>query len=232
MSAKISILIVTLNAAEVLQACLNSIWKQTYPFLETIVIDGGSRDGTVDILQKNKDKISYWTSEKDEGIYDAMNKGLGHINGDFVYFLGADDILLDDFSLFASEIQSSNTIYYGSVLKNGEKYLGQMSPYQIAKTNINHQAMIYPVSVFERYQFDTSYPISADHVLNMRCFRDRDFKFAFLDYVIAIFNDQGISSLNKDGKFEQEKGGLILRNFGLSIWLRFWFKQLKAKLVG
>ena len=77
-----------------------------------------------------------------------MNKALSYISGDWVYFLGADDELFDDFSSLAYELRDPDTIYYGSVLKNGEKYLGKLTDYQHAKTGICHQAMIYPSHVF------------------------------------------------------------------------------------
>src|SRR5580693_3513958 len=95
---RISIIIVTYNAAATLQVCLESIYSQSYKDLEIIVIDGQSTDGTVDILKQNTARLAYWKSEKDEGVYDAMNKGVKHLTGQWVYFLGADDELLPGFS--------------------------------------------------------------------------------------------------------------------------------------
>ncbi|KAA8484636.1 glycosyltransferase involved in cell wall biosynthesis [Arcticibacter tournemirensis] len=226
----ISVILVTYNVEKLLQNCLNSIFRQEYPSLETIVIDGASTDGTIDILKANSSRIKFWKSEKDSGIYDAMNKALDHISGEWVYFIGADDELTPDFSALAYELKDASAIYYGSVLKDGKKYLGQLSPYHHAKTGINHQAMFYPVSVFRKYKFDTTYPISADHILNMWCWKDKDFRFEFRDYIIAIFNHTGVSSLKKDLLFEKRKANLILKNYGVAIWLRFLFKKLKARL--
>ena len=223
----ISIIIVTRNAAGTLQRCLDSIYEQTYPFIEIIVMDGRSRDGTVDMLLKNSAKIAFWKSEKDDGIYDAMNKALGHVRGKWIYFLGADDVLMPGFSIFAAALKEPSAIYYGSVWKSGEKYLGKLSAYQQAKTGINHQAIIYPASVFGVLRFDTSYPISADHVFNMGCYSAKKYQFRFIDQIIANFNDTGISSLEKDALFEKRKSSLILRHYGLMIYLRFLFKLLK-----
>ncbi|HXH99708.1 MAG TPA: glycosyltransferase family 2 protein [Sphingobacteriaceae bacterium] len=227
---KISIIIVTYNVVNILQNCLNSIYKQRYPSLEIVIIDGGSIDGTVEILSTNENNIHFWKSEKDEGIYNAMNKGLKYITGDWVYFLGADDELFEDFSSLAYALKDPDTIYYGSVLKNGEKYLGELTPYQHAKTGICHQAVIYPASVFTKYNFHLKYPISADHVLNMECWNDYNFKFHFLDLVIAKYNHEGISSVKKDALFEKHKASLILKNYGRKIWGRFLFRKLKHKL--
>src|ERR1700730_11011275 len=100
-NGKISIIIVTYNAENTLQRCLDSIYIQAYPEIEIIVIDGNSTDNTVEILKRNSSRIAFWKSEPDEGIYDAMNKAIKHITGKWVYFLGADDELFSDFSKLA-----------------------------------------------------------------------------------------------------------------------------------
>lgn len=228
---KVSIIIVTYNASKDLQACLDSIKTQSYPHIEVIVVDGGSDDGTVDILKKNTSFIN-WVSEKDNGIYDAMNKGLKMVTGDWIYFLGADDTLLPDFSEMVQMLKKPNTIYYGSVMAQGGKYLGLLDPYKQAKIGICHQAMFYPKSVFDKYSFDTKYNISADHHLNMKCAADNDFEIEFIDYTIANFNHTGISSTQKDQLFEKNKTDLIFRYFGLVIGLRFFFREFKANFLG
>lgn len=228
----VSIIIVTYNAAADLQVCLDSIRNQSYRPIELVVVDGDSQDGTVDIIKNNADLVNTWVSEKDNGIYDAMNKGLKLITGDWVYFLGADDTLLSEFSEMISSLNDKKTIYYGSVLAKGGKYLGFLNPYKQAKIGICHQAMFYPKAVFKKYDFDTKYRISADHALNMKCFADPEFQIQFVDYTIANFNHTGISSLQKDALFEKQKSGLILRFFGPLIWFRFVFRELKWKLQG
>lgn len=228
---KISIIIVTYNAAGDLQACLDSIKCQVHKPIEVVVVDGGSKDATVDILHLNPDVVTTWISEKDNGIYDAMNKATALATGDWFYFMGADDTLLPDFSEMAKALEEPHTIYYGSVLAKGGKYLGYMKPYSQAKIGICHQAMIYPKYVFCKYNFDLTYPISADHHLNMKCWADKNINFKFVDYIIANFNHTGISSLQKDKLFEKRKSGLIFKYFGLTIWGRFVFRQLKWKLM-
>ncbi|TLV02092.1 glycosyltransferase [Dyadobacter luticola] len=231
-SRLISIILVTFNAEEYLQRCLDSIFSQAFPHIEIIVMDGKSTDRTVQILQQNAKKLAFWKSEKDAGIYDAMNKALEHIQGSWVYFIGADDVLTPEFSKFAEHLANPNLIYYGNVIKSGKKYLGQLSPYQQAKTGINHQAIIYPAYFFKNRRYDTRYAISADHVLNMGCNNLQDYAFRFLDFDIAVFNDTGISSTQKDLIFEKEKGRLILQHFGLAIYLRFVFKKMKERISG
>jgi glycosyltransferase involved in cell wall biosynthesis len=227
---KLSIIIVTYNAAGDLQACLDSIKSHSSPLTEVIVVDGNSEDGTIDILKSNSTVVTKWISEKDEGIYDAMNKGLKLITGDWVYFLGADDILLPEFAEMLKVLKDPHTIYYGSVMARGGKYLGRLNSYAQAKIGICHQSMIYPKAVFEKYQFDLKYNISADHHLNMKCWADKEFNIEFVDYTIANFNHTGISSTQKDPLFEANKKGLIFHYFGIKIGFRFLFREIKSNL--
>jgi len=88
----VSVITVVFNSAGLLERTLTSVLGQTYPNIEYIVIDGGSKDGTVDIIRKHEDRIAYWISEPDRGIYDAMNKGLAAATGDFLWFLNAGDL--------------------------------------------------------------------------------------------------------------------------------------------
>lgn len=89
---KVSVITVALNAEDTITDTLLSVSSQTYPWIEHIVIDGGSRDGTVDILNTHKTSLSQWISEPDNGIYHAMNKGIQRATGDIIGFLNADDI--------------------------------------------------------------------------------------------------------------------------------------------
>jgi glycosyltransferase involved in cell wall biosynthesis len=88
---KITIITSTLNCRNDIVLTSKSIGSQTYSNIEWIVIDGGSTDGTIDLLS-NDDKVTYWVSEKDGGIYSALNKGIGQSNGDWIIFMGAGDI--------------------------------------------------------------------------------------------------------------------------------------------
>jgi len=229
---KVSIIIVTFNAAKTLQACLDSIYQQRYLHIEIVIIDGKSTDDTVKILEANTDKISFWKSEPDDGIYDAINKGLNHITGEWVYFLGADDVLLDEFSDLCYELKVPGALYYGSVLSKGEKRSGLVSPYYQAKLGMYHQAIIYSSSIFKRYKYNTKYKVSADHALNMQFHKDPAITFIFKDYIIANFNDTGVSSGGADKVFEKDKSRLIRENFGLKLWMRYLFRRLKQRIKG
>ena len=223
----ISIIIVTYNAGSTLKACLDSIYKQACTDIEIVIIDGKSTDSTVDIIQQNTAKIAFWKSETDDGVYDAMNKALDAVTGKWVYFLGADDELLPEFSDMANELIDPNTIYYANVFADGAKRLGKLKEKQFAKVGIYHQAMIYPISVFKKYRYNTKYRISADFALTMTLYHDKDFRFEYKDYVIANFNHTGISGVNIDVPFQKDKPGLVYKNFGFKIWLSYMWHKMK-----
>jgi len=97
MVKKVSIITVVYNGARYIDTAISSVLAQKYPYIEYIVIDGGSKDGTVDIVNRYKDSISTFISEPDEGIYDAMNKGISMATGDIVGILNSDDFYINDF---------------------------------------------------------------------------------------------------------------------------------------
>ena len=98
-SPLISIITVVLNNEKYFQECLDSLHSQNYQNYEHIVVDGGSTDDTIKIIKKNEDKIDYWISEKDKGIYDGFNKGMSLAKGEYVGFLNSDDIFYSNKTL-------------------------------------------------------------------------------------------------------------------------------------
>jgi glycosyltransferase involved in cell wall biosynthesis len=227
----ISVVIVTYNADRTLQDCLNSIYQQRSQSIDIIVIDGSSTDKSKQILEENNDRISFWLSEKDEGIYDAMNKALRYVKTPWVIFLGADDTLMPDFSDMLTELKDSSIVYYSNVIYKNEKHSGFISSYSQAKSGIFHQSIIYPAAVFEKHRYDNRYKVAADYALNMHLYGDDHFSFQYLDYTVAKYNDTGISSIVVDKAFEQDKSKLILKNFGIKIWFRYLFRRFKKKFI-
>ena len=95
-SLKVSIITVVLNNVQHIENCINSVLNQTYGNIEYIIIDGGSTDGTIDLIKKYEKQISRWVSEPDRGIYDAMNKGIMKSSGDIIGILNSDDMYADE----------------------------------------------------------------------------------------------------------------------------------------
>ena len=137
-----SIIVVTYNNADGLRRTLKSIRQLDYAQKEIVVIDGGSQDDTLNIIAEHQDTITTSVSEKDSGIYNAMNKGIRLVNGDYVVFMNAGDEFAD------KDVLSVVNDYDGDILLGGETYGGQvrmvkdkMSLYDILSVGINHQAV-------------------------------------------------------------------------------------------
>ena len=166
---KISIITVCLNAVGVIDTAITSVLGQNFLDFEYIVIDGGSKDGTVDLLNKyqQQNKLRY-TSEADGGIYDAMNKGIKMATGEWIYFLGSDDVFFDAGVLqriFARRFGVAQ-IVYGNVqyLHAGIIYDGPFDQEKISTKNICHQAIFVNRTIFDKTGlFNCRYKISADY---------------------------------------------------------------------
>jgi glycosyltransferase involved in cell wall biosynthesis len=211
------------NGASTLESCIQSVVGQAYENIELIVIDGESTDGSVDILHRYDNKISYWISEPDKGIYDAMNKGTHHVTGDRILFLGSDDILSADLRTVAPLLTDANIIYYGDAYWLGRQrlYDGRFTAAKLARTNICHQAVFYPRAIFKKYAFNLRYSFQADWELSMRCFSDPAFHFQYIPVQVAVYNDvHGLSSVRCDLALEQDYITLMWRHFPwpIALW--------------
>lgn len=235
----ITIIIVTYNAGAYLEKCLASIAGQLEKKIEVIVVDGGSGDNTLYILQHSELPRLRWISEPDKGIYDAMNKGVRMAGGRWFYFLGSDDTLRPEFSQLAAHLTSADTIYYGDVhpvynsSKKGFDILsGKFDAYRMAKYCINHQAILYPAAVFIKYSYNIRYRINADYALNLQAWGDASFEKKYYPIVIADYNMSGMSSSVTDEKFKADKLQLVKQYLGRKIYFRLLFKRLKKKILG
>jgi glycosyltransferase involved in cell wall biosynthesis len=203
-----------LNGAKTLEETIQSVINQTYPNVEYIIIDGSSTDGTLDIIKKYEDYIDYWVSEKDKGIYDAMNKGASVALGSWLYFLGSDDVCFTDaFQKIHKHLDSTKKAVYGNVIfKNkGIIYDGYFSPAKLIFQNICHQAIFYNKKIFNNYRYNTKYIIWADHALNLNIFSEVDFKY--VEITVAIYNETGTSrKLLKDISFIKDRKKILKEN--------------------
>ncbi|MDX2195988.1 MAG: glycosyltransferase family 2 protein [Cytophagales bacterium] len=214
---KFSIVIPTYNAAPVIENCLKSIEKQTYKEVECIIVDGCSKDDTMKIVQAYQKSFPHIQSisEKDYGIYDAMNKGISMCTGDYVLFLGSDDLLCSDDVLIAVNehiIQNNKPdIIYGNVYNKHEKsiYYGEMNAEKLLKSNFPHQAMFYKRDIFRSKKYNLKYPILADYHLNIVLYTTANIKFSYIDKIITIYNDHGTSYRTIDFEFLTDKPTIV-----------------------
>lgn len=236
MIPKISIITVVYNAKSFLEETIESVLSQNFNNFEYIIIDGGSIDGTLDIIKKYQDRITLWVSEPDKGIYDAMNKGIKHAKGEYVYFLGGDDLLFDNQVLknVNSYLMDKRKVYYGNVLfkKRNVIYDGEFNLVKIVTRNISHQSIFYPKEIFEKYSFDTKYKIFADYELNLKLYGNSSYSFVYIPITIALFNDEGASGSNTlDLNFENDRFEIIKNNFPYWIYLYRFFRTKLSKFL-
>jgi glycosyltransferase involved in cell wall biosynthesis len=197
-----SIVIPTFNSARTLQNALDSLYHQDMTDYEILIIDGQSRDNTLEIISKNaatKPSIKF-LSEKDDGVYDAFNKGLQIASGEWMYFLGSDDHMHDSTVLrkVYEKIQKQPCdLIYGNVLFPNSKrpYDGPFSKEKLLRRNISHQAIFYKKNIFHRIGvFNTRYKIMADWEFNLRCFFHQGFSEVYLDLTVSDFALEGLST--------------------------------------
>jgi glycosyltransferase involved in cell wall biosynthesis len=231
-SLKISIGIVVYNGAEHISRALKSIVGQPYKNIELIVVDGGSTDGTLSVLREYSKYISVLVSETDKGIYDAMNKVCLLANGDWLIFLGCDDVLLDTLNNIANRMSEPDTVYYGDVIlrSSGKIYGGKFSKRRLGKTNFCHQAVFYPISVYKKYSYSPDYKFLADYDYNIKLVVN-GIPFYYLGEVISVFNDRGRSFEFGDADFARDKIKLIRTSFGNTYALMELLRRRKESLL-
>jgi len=227
----VTIIIATYNAERHVSACLASIASQTFGDKEVVVVDGGSTDRTIELLEAADVENLRWVSEADNGIYDALNKGVSMAKGRWLYFLGADDRLLPGFSELADKLTDENTVYYGNSEPSARLPQGAFSNYRLAKYCMNHQSILYPAQVFEKYKYDLMYNVFADYALNIQVWGDRNFTKKYFPITVAHYHMDGFSSTTKDTQFLKNRGRLIRKHLGFLTYLRYLYKKYKARKI-
>lgn len=208
---KISIITVVYNAESTLLQTMDSVSLQTYPNIEYLIIDGKSTDGTLEIIKKNQQRIQYWISEKDKGIYDAMNKGIKASTGDWLIFLGADDVFYNEevlHNIFRdNDLRNVDFLYGDVVLKIKQRIFGGSRTYdELISRNINHQSIFYRKNIFERMGlFNLRYKILSDYQFNLQIFRNPFLIKKYVPGIITLYYDKGRSNQIIDGNFYEDQ---------------------------
>ncbi|MFC1669665.1 glycosyltransferase family 2 protein [Spirochaetota bacterium] len=214
-NSKLSIITVSKNAGDTIEKTIQSVINQTYKNIEYIIIDGASTDNTIEIINKYIGEITKFISEPDEGIYDGMNKGIDYSTGDWIYFLGADDILFSNDiieKVFRLSFVDENDIVYGDVKfkHSGIIYDGYFDIKKLTRQNICHQAIFTKRKLFDQMdKFNLSYKVLADWNFNLRCMSNPEIKCAYVDLVISEYNERGYSFHNKDDNFLHDHTDLL-----------------------
>jgi glycosyltransferase involved in cell wall biosynthesis len=203
-----SIIVAVLNSKDTLEQCIESVISQTYPHKELIIIDGGSVDGTIEILKDKNNKIAYWESKPDQGIYHAWNKALKHARGDWICFLGADDYfwgdrVLSDLHPHITKAENSGIhVVYGqaAIIDNNErilKYVGKpwekirwLMPHGMP---LPHTGLMHHQSLFKTHGgFDETFQIAGDYDFLLRELKNAEAIYA-QGLIVAGWRAGGIS---------------------------------------
>lgn len=244
---KISVITVCFNAEETIEETILSTKNQTYKNVEHIIIDGCSTDNTINIINNYKDNVVHFISEPDNGVYDAMNKGIKYATGDFIIFLNANDTFFDenvlDNVVKKLEQNPKAKILFGDIM-NVTKDKGASLPkaYNNVKNifffiheNICHQCVFYHRSLFnELGDYSNDFKVYADWDFNVKCLVQNKKSVVYLPIKIANFQLGGISSNNSVQKImKQERKAIInkyYKKFKFIIALNNFFQKNYAPL--
>lgn len=250
MNAKISIITVCYNAEKTIAKTLGSIREQTAPPYEYIIIDGGSTDRTLAIIEENRDIISRWSSESDQGIADAMNKGIRKATGEYLLFLHADDYLAGPGALLEIEpvMTGKDICIFDYFFETGKGLIRRSFHNNFFWLNfkgICHQSVLCRRSLFDRVgMFDDSFRITMDYDFFLRC-RRRGISFSvFPELAPAVMGSSGLSSRQDWGSLharfmEEEKAhlkncsGLFWRIIYFLWWTLYpWYRRVRYLIYG
>ncbi len=236
MTVSLSIITVCLNDKSGFDRTAKSIIQQTHHDFEWLVVDGNSTDGTADLFEQYSGRIDHLISEPDDGIYDAMNKGIALARGKYCLFLNSGDTLFDlkvvrrlcphlvadlvigQMEVFHPVNTSKNGIRKFSNRKIGKRYLFDRT--------LPHQATCIKKSLFDEYGgYDTSFVIAADHDFFVRLF-NKKIKISFVPFCVSRYMLDGLSTQLKTSElFDDERNKIKKRHF--SIGYRLWRESIR-----
>ena len=199
---KISVVTVCYNAADTIERTMLSVLNQTYHDIEYIIIDGGSTDGTVDIIRKYADKIAYWASEPDKGIYDAMNKGIKVATGEWINFMNAGDYFMNEDVLgeVTKQTIGNEDGLYGDTLKSFSfgKFIEKAFPLSEIEKHMafGHQAAFIRTALHKKNPYDINLRSSADYNLFYVLYKQKSI-FRYIPILIVAYEAEfGMSANN------------------------------------
>ncbi len=244
--SKLSIITVCLNEYETIDITLRSIANQTFQDFDWIVVDGASSDGTLDVINRYKDRITLLISESDNGVYDAMNKGIMNSQSEYLYFMNGGDYVESVVTLenVFSKKPSAN-IVYGDIIDLGSNNINPLlkMPNKITKSfhykkTLPHQSTFIKRSLFDIVGlYDETYRIAADYDFTMRAIFRYKCTTQYIDEVVAVFSPGGISA--DLSAREKEKGEIQRKVFSLYEiitiemigWIRKHLSSFKQAIV-
>lgn len=202
----ITVVTVVFNGVEFLEDTIKSVIEQTYDNVEYIIVDGGSKDGTLDIIKKYEYAIDYWVSEPDKGIYDAMNKAIDLGSGDWINFMNAGDCFFD--STILSKVFGKSREFVGYDVVYGDNQVKYSNRTRIAKAgNVKnlwkgsqfcHQSVFIRLSHHKKNKFNISKKIAADFEFFYKAHKN-GLKFLYFPFTLSKISAGGISDKDRVG---------------------------------
>jgi glycosyltransferase involved in cell wall biosynthesis len=219
---KISIITINYNDKIGLSKTINSVLNQSWQKFEFIVIDGGSNDGGLEVIEQNKDKIDYWVSEPDKGVYNAMNKGIKVAKGEYLIFMNSGDTFYDDNVLekIESQLTDEFDIYYGDyyrVYSNSTKkrtFPEKLSFSFFYSSSLSHQSSVIRRKLFsDIFLYNEEYKIASDWEFFIYAICHKNVPYKYLNLIISNFDFSGISSIGKFKDLDKEERAKTIKKY-------------------
>lgn len=216
LAMRYSIITINYNDKEGLKRTINSVLYQTNTDYEYIIIDGGSTDGSIDVIKKYEDHISYWISEKDNGIYNAMNKGAAQTHGDYLIFMNSGDRfhtpdVLSTIADYQEDIICGKMLKGESIKPSGH-HKTTISLVDLMRGSLPHQAMFIKRELMIKHPYDENYKILSDWKFSIEALVFDNCTFRNIDTIVADYDTSGISS-NSNGLLPKEKNVILKELF-------------------
>lgn len=241
----VSVLTVVYNGAATIERTIQSVLAQTHPSIEYVVVDGGSTDGTLDILRRYDDRIDHWTSGRDKGIYDAMNKGIALCTGEWVGMINADDAYLPaTVALAMGAVRPHTTIVHGDIwieYPNGTRKVKRARPNGFLlrhwEMTLNHPSFFVRRAYYAEHPYTTRLKVGGDHHWTLRAWMEDPRVFTYVPEPLALFSTGGASmtiplsrTLKEGDALSRELGlGAVHRWTGRAVRVLMYLPQ-KVKL--
>ena len=249
---KLSIITINYNNCIGLQRTIDSIVSQTWRDFEWIIIDGGSTDGSKELIEKYQNHFAYWCSEHDKGIYNALNKGISHCNGGYISCMNSGDTFFENETLEkVFSVERKSDVLYGDTMQiysdhtRMEHITDKIELYTFYNANICHQSMFIRTEILKEKGFDESYKIAADFSRWVEAVYDGN-SFQYVNLIVSQFDKTGVSSMDKsllDKEYERAFRKLFPDHVKMSmerirtyereyVWdplIRYYLKPLEKK---
>lgn len=211
---KLSIITICYNNRQGLEKTLRSVCSQLTPDVEYIVIDGGSTDGSVELIKQYEKHITHWVSEPDKGIYNAMNKGIAIAQGEYINFMNSGDCFVDSDVLarVLPRLQGKD-FYVGDEMHNKQlvKAPDQVLFTRIAHHPLSHQSTFIRTELLKKRPYNENYKIASDWEQMFYELIVRDASYEHLPFTVANFDMTGISSSKSTDQIQQEETNKVRR---------------------